>query len=118
MDKLFDKAVKSISEIIKFDSSQKPSEGNYPFGKETADCLNYFLSLASSFGFETKNYDNYAGEVIFGNGEDFAILVHLDVVPAGTGWSHEPFGGEIDFVNEKIWGRGAMDDKGPAIIAL
>ncbi len=118
MDKLFDQAVNSISEIIKFDSSQKPPESNYPFGKETADCLNYFLTLASSFGFETKNYDNYAGEVTFGKGEDFAILVHLDVVPAGTGWTHEPFGGEIDSVNEKVWGRGAMDDKGPAIIAL
>lgn len=118
MNELFNSALKYISEIVKFDSSQKPAEAGAPFGKETADCLDYFLNLAASFGFETKNYDNYAGEVIFGEGEEFAILAHLDVVPAGSGWTHEPFGGEIDYTNKKIWGRGTMDDKGPAVCAL
>ena len=76
MDKYFDNLVQSTVEILRFDSSLKPAEGEngeYPFGKETADCLAYFLNLAESFGFETKNYDNYIGEVIFGRGEDFAI---------------------------------------------
>ncbi|MDE5943332.1 MAG: Sapep family Mn(2+)-dependent dipeptidase [Clostridia bacterium] len=115
---LFDEALKRISEIIKFDSSQKPPLKGMPFGKGAFDCLEYFLKLAASYGFETKNYDGYAGEVIFGEGEEFAILAHLDVVPAGGGWAHDPFGGEIDTVNKKIWGRGAMDDKGPAILTL
>ncbi|MDE7439263.1 MAG: Sapep family Mn(2+)-dependent dipeptidase [Clostridia bacterium] len=118
MDSLFEKTVNSISEIIKFNSAQSAPEKGMPFGKGCADCLDYFLSLARSFGFETVNYDNYAGEVIFGDGEDFAILAHLDVVPAGSGWAHAPFGGEIDLVNKRIWGRGAMDDKGPAVISL
>ena len=118
MDKLFEKTVNSISEIIRFNSEKGVPEQGMPFGRGTADCLDYFLSLARSFGFETVNYDNYAGEVIFGEGEHFAILAHLDVVPAGSGWAHDPFGGEIDYVNKKIWGRGAMDDKGPAIIIL
>jgi len=110
--------IKDISEIIKFDSSQKPAEKNAPFGKGARQSLDYFLNLAKSFGFETHDYDGYAGEVIFGEGEEFAVLAHLDVVPAGNGWAHEPFGGEIDEANGKIWGRGAMDDKGPAVIAL
>ena len=118
MDKLFENTVNSISEIIKFNSEKSAPLKGMPFGKGAADCLDYFLSLARSFGFETVNYDNYAGEVIFGEGEDFAILAHLDVVPAGSGWLHEPYGGEIDYKNRKIWGRGAMDDKGPAIISL
>lgn len=67
-------------------------------------------------GFETRNYDNYVGEVLFGEGEPFAILAHLDVVPAGSGWTHAPFGGEIE--NGKLYGRGAMDDKGPAVVCL
>ena len=126
--KYFDEIVQSICEILQFDSSLKPAEGDdgeYPFGKETADCLNYFLTLAQSFGFETKNYDNYIGEVIFGSGEPFAILAHLDVVPAGSGWKYPPFGGVINddissggVTGTKIWGRGAMDDKGPAIVCL
>ncbi len=125
MKKYFNEIVKSTSEIIRFDSSIKPAEGKYPFGKETADCLDYFLSLAQSFGFETHNYDYYVGEVVFGEGEEFAILAHLDVVPAGNGWKYPPFGGVVnDDVSEggvqgkKLWGRGTTDDKGPAIICL
>ncbi|MBQ2701593.1 MAG: Sapep family Mn(2+)-dependent dipeptidase [Clostridia bacterium] len=125
MEKYFDDVVRSISEIIRFDSSLQPADGDYPFGKETADCLHYFLDLASNMGFETKNYDNYVGEVVFGDGEEFAVLAHLDVVPAGNGWKYPPFGGVINddpsdggVEGMKIWGRGAMDDKGPAIACL
>ncbi len=125
MEKYFDEIVKSTVEIIQFDSSLKEAVEGYPFGKEAGDCLAYFLNLAESMGFETTNYDNYVGEVRFGAGKDFAILAHLDVVPAGSGWKYPPFGGVInDDVSDggvqgrKIWGRGAMDDKAPAIVCL
>ena len=46
-----------------------------------------------------------------------AVLGHLDVVPAGDGWSEaEPFSGEVK--NGRIYGRGAMDDKGPVVAAI
>lgn len=115
---MLDDIIENISQIIKFPSYEQPATYGAPFGDGVKKALDYFLSLAESFGFETKNYDGYAGEVIFGEGKEFAVLAHLDVVPAGNGWEHEPFGGEIDLVNRKIWGRGAMDDKGPAVIAL
>ena len=125
MQKYFDEIVNSTVEILKFDSSLKEAEENCPFGKETADCLAFFLNLAEGMGFETHNYDNYVGEVVYGEGKEFAILAHLDVVPAGSGWKYPPFGGVInDDVSEggvegtKIWGRGAMDDKTPAIVCL
>ncbi len=125
MEKYFDQIVQSTVEILQFDSSLKPAVEGCPFGKETADCLTYFLNLAQSMGFETRNYDNYVGEVIFGEGKDFAILAHLDVVPAGSGWKYPPFGGVINdepsdggVLGTKIWGRGAMDDKTPAIVCL
>ena len=125
MEKYFNDIVDSICKTVRFDSSLKPAEGNCPFGKETADCLGYFLSLASEMGFETHNYDNYVGEVIFGEGEEFAILAHLDVVPAGSGWRFPPFGAAINdelsaggVPGVKIWGRGTMDDKGPAVATL
>lgn len=115
---MFNDIVKNLSQLIKFDSSQAPAENGAPFGKGARKALDFFLSLAQFLGFKTNNYDGYAGEVIFGEGKEFAILAHLDVVPAGNGWSHDPFGGEVDTVNRRIWGRGAMDDKGPAICAL
>ncbi|MBQ8291141.1 MAG: Sapep family Mn(2+)-dependent dipeptidase [Clostridia bacterium] len=125
MQNYFDEIVNSTVELIKFDSSMKSAEDGCPFGKETAACLQYFLSLAESFGFETKNYDNYIGEVLFGKGEDFAVLAHLDVVPAGDGWKYPPFSGVINddvsaggVTGKKIWGRGTMDDKTPAVVCL
>ncbi len=121
----FDDTVQTIAEALRFDSTQKPAEDGCPFGKETAACLNWFLKTAESFGFQTKNYDNYIGEVVFGEGEEFAILAHLDVVPATGEWKFPPFSGAInDAVSAggvqgmKIWGRGAMDDKGPAVCCL
>lgn len=114
----FNEILQDISEIIKINSEQSAPEAGAPFGKGNRAALDYFLSLAQKFGFETHDIDGYAGEVIFGEGEEFAILAHLDVVPAGSGWTHEPYGGEIDYTARRIWGRGTMDDKGPAIIAL
>ncbi len=118
MERYLKDLIKNVSQIICFDSSQQPPLEGMPFGEGVAKALDYYLSLAEFFGFKTKNYDGYVGEVTFGSGEEFAILAHLDVVPAGSGWTHDPFGGEIDRENNRIWGRGAMDDKGPAIIAL
>ncbi len=118
MNRFIQDIIKNISAIIKFDSSQSAKKEGAPFGEGAKKSLDYFLALAEFLGFKTKNYDGYAGEVVFGKGKDFAVLAHLDVVPAGSGWTHEPFGGEIDVENGKIWGRGAMDDKGPAVIAL
>ncbi len=125
MKKYFDDIVRSTVEILKFDSSLQEAEEGYPFGKGAGECLEYFLSLAKSMGFAVHNYDNYVGEVVFGQGEEFAILAHLDVVPAGSGWKYPPFGGVINdepsdggVTGRKIWGRGAMDDKTPAMVCL
>lgn len=116
MEKYLNDTVKTIRELIRIDSTNQPAEEGMPFGKGAARALQVFLSCAEAMGFETRNYDNYVGEVLFGEGEPFAILAHLDVVPAGSGWTHPPFGGEIE--NGKLYGRGAMDDKGPAVVCL
>lgn len=41
---------------------------------------------------------------------------HLDVVPAGTGWSTDPFGGEVR--DGRLYGRGASDMKGGIAAAV
>ena len=92
-------------------------EPGAPFGVPCRDVLSYALTLCDGFGFVTRNLDGYAGCADFGEGaETLGILSHLDVVPAGDGWQHDPFGGEI--VEGHIIGRGTQDDKGPAMAAI
>lgn len=45
------------------------------------------------------------------------LLSHMDVVPANPReWSTPPFSGEVK--GGDIWGRGALDDKGPGVVGL
>ncbi|MBF6567892.1 MAG: M20/M25/M40 family metallo-hydrolase [Candidatus Binataceae bacterium] len=45
------------------------------------------------------------------------LLSHMDVVPANPReWQVPPFSGTLK--NGEIWGRGALDDKGPAVVEL
>jgi acetylornithine deacetylase len=45
-----------------------------------------------------------------GGGKSLLLTGHVDVVMAGTKWSKDPFGGEIE--GGKIYGRGTVDMKG------
>lgn len=45
-----------------------------------------------------------------GGGRSLLLLGHADVVPAATGWTREPFGGDIE--DGWLWGRGCVDMKG------
>jgi len=93
-----------------------PVEGG-PFGKGNKECLEYVLSVADKLGFKTKNLDGYCGYAEVGEGDELVgIIGHLDVVPEGDGWIHPAYSGEL--VDGEIWGRGTIDDKGPAIISL
>ena len=51
------------------------------------------------------------------NGQAIILLSHMDVVPANPQtWKVPPFSGAIK--DGQVWGRGALDDKGPGVIAL
>ncbi len=115
--RLKENIISSTCELIRIKSVKSaPSEGK-PFGDNINNALEYMLRLADSFGFRTKSLDGYAGYAEYGQGEKLVgVVVHLDVVPEGDGWIHPPYSGEIS--DNKIYGRGAIDDKGPAAAAL
>lgn len=123
---MFDDYIESIKEqiidstcaVIRIPSVYSDSENpKEPFGKNAALALEYVLNLGNSLGFRTKNIDGYCGYIEFGEGDELlGIIGHLDVVPEGEGWSHPPFSAEI--ADGKIFGRGAIDDKGPVIASL
>lgn len=102
--------------IPSFYDPETASEGK-PFGDNVAKGLDWILQKAESMGFTVKNYDGYAGEVTIGRGDHIiGILVHEDVVPAGEGWETDPFHAVIK--DNKLYGRGTSDDKGPLVSSL
>lgn len=136
-----------------------PDEEILPFGTEVHRVFSYALQKGHEMGFETLNVDNYGGhiempgEILDENGEvigtaeeTMGIVGHLDVVPAGDGWVHEPYAMTIESPNADaavpadaaledaapaemaakndaaipgvMIGRGVLDDKGPVVAAL
>lgn len=112
-----DEVIEKLQELLRIRSVEgEPKEG-MPFGEGVAQSLDYTLDLCRKLGLETTNIDNKFGYCEYGEGEDLlGILVHLDVVPEGEGWTYPPYAAEIH--DGKIYARGAIDDKGPAISVI
>ncbi|WDL97118.1 dipeptidase PepV [Alicyclobacillus sp. ALC3] len=109
--------VSSLQSLLQIPSVKEPAEAGQPFGPGPAKALQYMLEMASQEGFAVKNVDGYAGHIEFGEGDEYiGVLAHLDVVPTGAGWTYPPFAAEIH--DGKVYARGAIDDKGPAMSAL
>lgn len=112
-----DRLIACLQENLRIPSVQEDPQDGAPYGISVRRCLDHALETAEKLGFPTVNVDNHLGWCEYGTGEEMvAVLGHLDVVPAGDGWTCDPFGGEIR--DGKIWGRGTTDDKGPTIAAL
>jgi succinyl-diaminopimelate desuccinylase len=102
--------------MLRIPSLEGHPEPNAPFGVENRRALDLALSLSEKYGFQTKDLDGYIGYAEFGEGPLVMSLGHLDVVPVGPGWKHEPFGAEID--GGYVYARGATDDKGPTMASF
>ena len=114
---LKDELIADVQKWVSVPSVSAGPDAGKPFGAENARMLDLALETARKYGFETRNVDYYAGDISMGSGaQTMGMLAHLDVVPVGEGWTHDPFGGEI--ADGKIFGRGTIDDKGPALCAL
>ena len=59
---------------------------------------------------------NVVGRLDNGGGPTFAFNTHMDVVPAGEGWSSDPF--VLREADGRLYGRGACDCKGPLAAML
>lgn len=111
--------ISDLARLVKIPSVMGEAEENAPFGKYPAAALAEALDVCSEAGLSVKNIGNYIGTADFYQTEnipELGILVHMDVVPVGDGWSSDPF--ELTRRDGKLFGRGAIDDKGPAIAAL
>jgi succinyl-diaminopimelate desuccinylase len=117
LDEMKEDMIKATQELARIKSVAGEAKEGMPFGEGPSNALSYCLELCQQLGFKTVNMDNYIGYAEYGEGEEYvAVLGHVDVVPAGDGWTYGPYSGEIK--DDKIYGRGTMDDKGPIIASI
>jgi acetylornithine deacetylase/succinyl-diaminopimelate desuccinylase family protein len=117
IDAHFDEQVTLLQELVKVPTDSPPGD-NAPHAERTAE-------LMAAFGFEAEKHPVPADEVrAYGlqsltnlivrrrygaGGPTIALNAHGDVVPPGDGWTHDPYGGEIE--NGKLYGRAAAVSK-------
>ena len=112
-----DEMIKLLSDLVSIPSVQDKPVLNCPFGTEPARALETMLFNCKSYGFFIDTVDNYAGSAeLYDSPPALAILTHLDVVPAGSGWNTDPF--TLNQNGNKLVGRGTIDDKGPAVASV
>lgn len=111
--------LKTLKELLQIrsvlDESLMTSE--HPFGPGIDEALRYMLDVAKKDGFDTLYDDGFAGHITYGENDSdlVGILCHLDVVPEGDNWTYPPYSATI--VGDRIYARGAIDDKGPTVAA-
>ena len=110
-----DKFISDLFDILKINTIYNSDE--LPFGSGNKKCLNLMLDKGKSDGFNVKNLDNYCGYIEYGEGSEMlGVLCHLDVVDVNINkWKTNPFNPTI--IDNKIYARGAQDDKGPLMCA-
>jgi succinyl-diaminopimelate desuccinylase len=114
---LFPDILRSVQESVRIPSVLGEPRQGKPFGEEIDKALCHALETARSLGLRTGNLGGYVGYAEYGEGpETVAVLGHLDVVPAGSGWTRPPFDAVLE--GDRLYGRGTVDDKGPIIGAL
>lgn len=115
-----EQSLETLERLIAFPSVLDEEATDSPFGSEILACLEAALDECEKLGLKTFiDPEGYYGYAEIGEGEELMmILCHLDVVPAGkpTDWTHDPF--TLTIVDDKLYGRGTQDDKGPTVAAL
>jgi len=114
--KLEHEAASILSRYIQIDTTNPPGD--------EIKAAKFFKEIFDREGIEAQIIESVPGRasihaVLHGNDsrKSLILLNHMDVVPADKKlWKAKPFGGEIK--DGVIWGRGALDDKGPAIMEL
>ena len=113
----FDEQVAFLRELVRVPTDTPPGN-NAPHAERTAELL-------APMGFEAERHAVPAAQVQaaglqtitnlivrrrYGDGgKTIALNVHGDVVPPGEGWSHDPYGGEVE--NGKMYGRATAVSK-------
>lgn len=106
-----------LDQVMQIESVKGTPTKNAPFGKGPKAALEAVIGLAQKYGFKTAIVNDAVGYAQWGDDEDYiGVVGHLDVVPAGEGWSFPPF--KLSKRDQRFYGRGILDNKGPILSCL
>ncbi|MEE8715703.1 MAG: Sapep family Mn(2+)-dependent dipeptidase [Coriobacteriales bacterium] len=120
IDEVWDGVVSDIAEMVShpsvaYASAATPED---PYGPDAHAALRCALGIASRLGLDAHDCDGHIGYAdVPGKSDEYvATIAHCDVVPAGEGWTADPF--SMRRREGYLIGRGVMDDKGPLVLSL
>lgn len=107
-----------IERLVAVDSVRGESAPGAPFGPGPRRALDVALDIAREHGLRGEIRGDRMLVVEAGEGRpELALLAHLDVVPPAGEWTvTAPY--VMRELDGKIYGRGVIDDKGPAVVSL
>lgn len=116
VDAHFDEQVKFLQELIRVPTDTPPGN-NAPHAERTAELLRAMgldaekhpVPEAEVRAAGLQSITNLLVRRRYGAGKTVLLNAHGDVVPPGEGWTHDPYGGEIEA--GKIYGRAAAVSK-------
>jgi len=116
IDAHFDEQVAFLQELIRVPTDTPPGN-NTPHAERTAvllqsmglDAEKYAVPEAEVQAAGLQSITNLLVRRAYGPGKTVLLNAHGDVVPPGEGWTHDPYGGEIE--DGKIYGRAAAVSK-------
>ena len=116
IDAHFDEQVKFLQALVQVPTDTPPGN-NAPHAERTAELLKGFGYEAEKHAVPAADVKAYGLESItnlivrrpYGSGRTIALNAHGDVVPPGEGWTHAPYGGEIE--NGAMYGRATAVSK-------
>ena len=115
-----DEMLATLSRLVEIPSVRGKAEEGAPFGKEPKRALDEMMKICTEMCFPTACCENVVGSADLcpdGAEVGLGILCHLDVVPVEeSAWSYPPF--KVTEDNGVLYGRGVIDDKGPAVASL
>lgn len=108
----------TLDRLVSIPSVGGAQDGDAPFGKEALSALNEVTNIALEMGLIAYIFDNRIAVIDLYSTPfpKVGILTHVDVVPAGNGWTYEPF--RVTKEADKLYGRGVIDNKGPIVSTL
>lgn len=112
--------ISTLARLVEIPSVKGEQQEGAPFGTEPGRALDEMCRICGEMGYETEVCENAVGSADYApdNAEiTLGILCHLDVVPCQPeNWATPPY--KLTEKDGVLYGRGVIDDKGPAVAAL